>query len=377
MKLSSYALVSVAALLLLATICVGCCVYADPYRLFGSQDPVKPRIYQQAIMVKTYAMERTRPRTILLGNSRVENGFDPQSKEFSIEQRPVFNAGLAGSDLYMAWRLLQDDVRVSPPKLIILEVDFPDFLGSPAMQNSDSPDEVRLLVRKDGTPNTFSSFQRFRDRISSTLTIDALYDSVLTSLSQNRRYAPTMTPLGFNPLHQYIADVHNIGYYGLFEEKSSDYRRRFMPYLHTTAANSRNSREFDYIAKIIAIARDNHSELILFIPPYHSALLDIFSDAGLRPRFRTWKRELVELTQHEEQRSPKLRIRLVDFSGRNAVTSEPVPPRGDHFTEMHWYWEPGHYKPALGDLVLRRLLHPVPNDEFGQTLNAATIEADW
>ena len=47
---------------------------------------------------------------------------------------------------------------------------------------------------------------------------------------------------------------------------------------------------------------------------------------------------------------------LLDFSGYNEFTTEPVPKEGDLRTEMHWFWESGHYKSALGDETIDAVL---------------------
>ena len=40
---------------------------------------------------------------------------------------------------------------------------------------------------------------------------------------------------------------------------------------------------------------------------------------------------------------------------------------------MRWYWEPGHYKSALGEHILERIVHG--RTHFGRVLTAANIES--
>ena len=40
---------------------------------------------------------------------------------------------------------------------------------------------------------------------------------------------------------------------------------------------------------------------------------------------------------------------------------------------MRWYWEPGHYKSALGEHILERIIHG--RTHFGRVLTAANIES--
>ncbi len=47
---------------------------------------------------------------------------------------------------------------------------------------------------------------------------------------------------------------------------------------------------------------------------------------------------------------------------------------GDRSTTMHWYWESGHFKRELGDLVIARI-RGGGDTEFGARLDGSTIDA--
>ena len=52
--------------------------------------------------------------------------------------------------------------------------------------------------------------------------------------------------------------------------------------------------------------------------------------------------------------------------------------RRRYASRMQWYWEGGHFKKALGDLVLSRIYEPAPTDAtdaFGAELTPANVEA--
>jgi hypothetical protein len=48
-------------------------------------------------------------------------------------------------------------------------------------------------------------------------------------------------------------------------------------------------------------------------------------------------------------------VQLWDFSGYNAISVEPVPESADRTTATRWYWEAGHFKQELGDVMLHRM----------------------
>jgi hypothetical protein len=94
---------------------------------------------------------------------------------------------------------------------------------------------------------------------------------------------------------------------------------------------------------------------------------------GWWPLFEAWKHALVDAI-HAESRTAAGRpaFTLWDFSGFHALATGPVPRLGDHATRMRWYRDTSHYSPALGNLVLERVLgRPAPD---GSPLPDARID---
>src|SRR6185503_14067163 len=115
---------------------------------------------------------RISPATVLLGNSRVEVGLDPESPIVPDPFVPVFNAAEAGRDLFTAGRLLQEAIARGRLKQVVVGLDFPDFLerpdNGPPLSRPLSEDERRLLLTRDGQPNPDRPSQVWRDRIAAT-----------------------------------------------------------------------------------------------------------------------------------------------------------------------------------------------------------------
>lgn len=356
-------------------------VAVDPYRMYGTP-PVpgwtarKPRTDTHQFIAKLYQLERVRPNTLLLGNSRVEVGLDPRSREWGVADRPVYNAALAGRGVRTALDMLRDAIAVHPPKTVILGLDIVDFLEKPDRLPASAPpirtDERRLLVKRDGRPNPERMLQIWRDRWATTLTIDAVMDSVATLLEQDPRDDGTMTPLGFNPQSEYRWFVERQGYYALFAQKNEAYLKE---YRHSPAPDFDHPlryASFRYLKDIMDICEAHKIRLLMFIHPYHADFLDILHKDGLWPSFMAWKQALVRVTEIREP-AGSADLRLFDFSGYNAFTTEAVPPPGDVSAAMRWYWESGHYKAALGDRILARLLRGARG--FGAALSGTTIDA--
>ena len=343
-------------------------VLVDPYRTYGTPTlsgwtELKPRIYQQSGIAKTSQLERVAPKTLLLGNSRVEIGFDPDSKVWPAAYKPVFNGAVAGTGLPTSLAMLRDSIAVRPPQTVFLGVDFQDFLTRQDTISTSppggAPDERRLLVARQGDRNRGRVWQVWRDRFATTLTFDALSDSVLTLIDQDPMTTVTMTRSGFNPLQEYSLYAQRVGYYGLFRAKNNDYQQQYSKYRMPDFSKPDRLANFHDLAAIVSLAREHHIKLVLFTHAYHAEYLEMLHRRGLWPSFEQWKHSLAEFASGAN-------VPLYDFAEYDAFTTEQVPRPNDTAHVMRWYWEPGHYKSALGDEVLKAMIYRTGS--FGRTL---------
>ena len=362
-------------MLALSAACAAFTVAVDPYRMYGTMPltgwtALKPRIFEQGAIAKTYQLQRIRPITLLLGNSRVQVGFDPDSPLWPQNARPVFNAGLAGVGMEMSAALLREAIAVGPPRSVFLALDLQDFLRPPIPADTPLPapgaDERRLLVGRDGKPNPDRAMQIWRDRIATALSLDALEDSVMTLSSQDAAGGITLTPAGFEPKRDYEQYVAQNGFHGLFAQKNVAYDRQYRQYPHPNFADVSSNAGFRVLDNIIRLAAQHDITLTLFIHPYHADFLEMLHRVGLWDSFEGWKRALVRVTAGATGT-----LQLFDFSDYDAISTERVPPAGDRRTEMRWYWEAGHYRSALGQHVLAAMLDANGSDRL---LMPATVE---
>lgn len=380
-NVARYLLGVAAAWLVMSLLCAAICIFADPYRLFGTPaikglSGLKPRFDQQAMMAKTYRLDHSQVRTLLLGNSRTEVGLNPESAEWPSAARPVFNASLSGQDLYPALLLLKEAIANSQVKTVVLEVDFQDFLTEPVNKNYQPPAserEFRLKLDRLGHTNRARNWQILKDWWGATLTLDALYDSVVTLAGQDEKFGRTITASGFSPQREYGLEVRQIGYSGLFSQKLASYRQQYAHSPHPDFIQPDQIENFQYLWNIIRIAAEHRIALKIFVPPYHAQLLDLISSRGFWPEFENWKRALAQTVFDQNRAHPEAKIELVDFSGYNRYTQEPVPAAGDTVTQMRWYWEAGHFKSALGDKIIHRMT--TGSGDFGEALTPETVES--
>jgi hypothetical protein len=365
---------------ILCAAAVALTVGVDPYYVFGSPrvsgwNQLKPAAYDRAVAAKTYLLERDQPRTLLLGNSRIEVGFNPESSEWPAAMRPVFNAGLSGRDLSISAKILEDALASPGLQHVMVGVDLLDFLQvdtetAPLGPVDAGPDQERLRVRSDFSPNSKQFLAWAKDVLAATLTLDAVTDSFITVLAQHRAFATTMTPRGFNPLDEYQAYVKQHGFRDLFDQKQTEYTARFPRYIHPDFIAPYRTRSFRALREIVTTARAHDLEITLIVYPYHAWVMDLLRQNGLWHSLEAWKQALVHVVADLD---PSQQVRIIDFSGYNLFTTEPVPTLGDINNEVHYYWEPGHFRPSLGDQIIRRL-YGAGNDGFGRDLTPATID---
>jgi len=356
-------------------------VAVDPYYIFGTPrlagwTLAKPAAANRGPAAKTYLLERTSPRTLLLGNSRIEAGLNPESAQWPDSMRPVFNAGLAGRGLDIAAKLLEDALAVPGLRGIVVGLDLLDFLqvdpglAPPSGPVDAGPDQDRIRVRPDFTANPARALARVEDALAASVTLGAVTDSVATILAQREASPRTMTPLGFNPLDEYLPYVKLHGFRDLFDQKQAQYAERFPHYVHPDFAEPYRTGSVRSLREIIDIARGHDLDITLIIYPYHAWVMDLLRQNGLWGVFEAWKRALVRVVGALD---PDGRVRIVDFSGYNLYTTTPVPRPGDTVTDVRWYWEPGHFRGALGDRIIARL-YGSESTGFGRDLSQATVD---
>ena len=187
-------------------------VLADPYGLYGvvrkpglnAEKPV-PQYFRNEF--KLAGAQRLGATQFLLGNSRVEVGFDPDSPLLG---GGAYNLGLAGTGTMVAAGQLNylRSLGVKPSR-VIAGVDFHDALLAPGQRGG---------ARKPAVAGA----ARLGWRVESLFSLAALRDAATTFAMQGDREAETMTERGLNPLNQYIKFARYDGYYKIFRQRAEE-----------------------------------------------------------------------------------------------------------------------------------------------------------
>jgi hypothetical protein len=355
------AIVGGGVLLLVAFVAV-----IDPYHLYGFVDStrlnhVKPLPEQYREQIKLAQATAVRPDLILLGNSRVEVGLDPDSPQLSGHGRTAYNMALAGTTLAVNERMyakLRTDA--APAALAVIGVEFLDFLVKPDRAPAPAPAVAPLP---------------WQWRFDTLFSIKSVTDALRTVRLQKAADPETMTQRGQTPLRDYNRYARAEGYYSIFQQKAGENAKNIVRKPHNLfVAGTDSSPSIDRLRALLDTMARDRTEVHLVIYPYHAQMMAMFEEAGLEPTMDAWKRLLVREADAVRGRHPGARVSVWDFSGYATMRCERIPAPGDTRSTTQWYWEAGHFKAALGERILQRILGE--ETPFGVRLAADSLDAD-
>jgi len=207
------------------------------------------------------------------------------------------------------------------------------------------------FIRPKGKPAQYSALAPMRHRPSigqyarALVSAEAMVDTGRTVLATRSEAINRQSAEGLNLMNAYAAEARRIGYYPFFEQKFAEYTKRLAAEPRELMSSEEESPRA--LREIVEISRSCGTRLLIVSYPYHLQFLALIDVAGLWGTFDEWKRMVTA-----EVEAAGSGVVFVDVARTTSVTSEEIPARGDLVTEPRWYWESGHFKRTLGDLVL-------------------------
>jgi hypothetical protein len=311
-------------------------------------------------LTKAYQWRHVNPDIVILGNSRPELGLNPSSALF--KEKTVYNLGIRGAGVGTQTKHLLNLLETSTPERVILSIDFLDFLQRststvnwPPKPYPSSNMPLTLLQQ----PNPYYFNNNIKARLATLYSLDTTLASIKTLARQHQQTNYT-TLDGFNQAQGFIPIVNNEGTQALFDQKRQELLKRLNGKSYSLADKQGQSSSFNSLKILVDALKSKGIKLDIFISPYHHRYLEIVNQTGHFELYLAWKRKLVnqlsilDFFPHGT---------LLDFSGFNRYTLEPVPQGRGKF--MKWYWEPSHYREELGEVIIEHILSS--NTEFKLT----------
>lgn len=326
----------------------------NPYSLFATdwvKTADKPENFTHLRLVKAMQVRHLKPQAIILGSSRAETGVDPGHAGWTF--KPVYNLGLSDAGLYEMKRYFDHACAVSDIRQALLLLDFTAFLpgGKPA------PDFREQRLQK----------LYWEDYLLGLCSWDAVEGSLATWSGRpgQKRYLPDGS-------RDPVAEDERVRSKGGVRKAFEMVEGRFT---RTAPENVRMDEDMKKLFReIMAAAREHKVDLRLAITPVHARYLEMLDRAGSGAIFEEWKRVITRMVEEEAAHSGRPAFPLLDFSGYNALTTEPVPDKG----LGRYYLEGSHFNKELGNELLNRLFgDPAAQKpgEFGFRLTSGQIEA--
>lgn len=380
-------------------------IIVDPYEYFNfirikGFNAIKPQVTHQVRLVKNHQICRQQPANIIVGSSRVELAFDPDSSVWDPFPGKTYNMGMAGIGIGELYKTIVHAHCASKNlKLVVVALDFfmfnahreavvfgtevIDFDDRRLLKCSSDTCLKSLIYDVDfflGKKATLASYKTIRGQDGTDLgkriawlasdpgkldlyLYNGLRDPINSAVKTATDAWGARTVFAMNGAQEkyYLEKIWRAG-----PEKRYCF-------------SFQSSNSLDVFRKIISFANKNNIDLRLLIAPEHARMLLAIKEAGLWVQFEAWKREMVRIINEEAHAYKTKPVALWDFSGFNAITTESAPPEGFNI-QTQWYWEPSHYKLKAGEHMLNKIFND-PKDtkgdmhDFGIQLNKKMLDA--
>jgi hypothetical protein len=310
-------------------------ILVDPTTYVGSLWPRKPQLCERGIRVdartgKLLALTAVRPQELLLGNSRVANGF---AEHATIQQlgHSVMNLGLAGATLEEMEVALEQGLHSGVLRRVWIGIDY-------GMFEQHRPQLVQALES--------SLLARLRKAIANPDAIGMSYAALAASC-----HFADMSVHGFVGPTRYVKQARTVGWERVLTRSRIAMERAFAdialddPAHRATLGLARRAT----LARMLGRAQAANVEVILFAGPAHLQYFEAIRRAGLGTDFQRWRDELQTL----DARNGVSVFDFSDYAGTHDTELAACNPAQDKDCSMY---DVNHYQPAVGAHMLDVML---------------------
>ena len=321
----------------------------DPYAFYGHEivDIPKTRQADQLRLSKVIRLEEIKPKSVVLGTSRAEFGYDP---EHTYLKKPSYNLSVGGSSVYEAKLYLQHAIRMGNLKQVVFVADYIMFNSN---LEKRVPDFEEYFEKKDLGKYLYS----YKTTKSSFYTLMGERQDKYTIYLDNGQ-------------REHSHNTRNIRKFGGLDRKLRAMTSYYSGYDNSDHYRDSGNSSFDDYAELLQMSYENDIELAVVFGPNHALHWESLDYYIGIDKWNQWKRKILAVTQNVGDTYGKPHYPVYDFSVYNEYTIERLPTRKGDL--MRYHWEFVHYRTELGDLVMDRL-SGIEND-FGIHLNTADLD---
>lgn len=322
----------------------------DPYGIYNHSllNINKPKQSEKIRLIKAIKVNEIGPKSIVLGTSRAEYGYDPTHSYFI---KPSYNLATSGSSMYENRLYFESALKLANLKKVLLVIDY-------RMLNGVAQKSILDFESYFNNPNIYKYL----------LSADSFKDSFLTLFSK-KESSPYLQTGQRKHLYNWENISKNGGHLAVMNRDEANYYKDYST--NYTYKDTKKS-SFDDFEKIIKLCYENSIELDIIFGPSHIRQWEALNYYVGYDKWLQWKKDVilsVEKLSNEYQKNP---FRIFDFSVYHEFTAEKVPANIDE--QMKYHWEASHYKHELGLIVLDRLIGKQEHLDFGVELDEKNID---
>jgi hypothetical protein len=321
--------------------------WSNPYRLFRTNtDEVlsakkpRPEKYQQKI--KSEIAKKLPSDILILGNSTLEIGVDPDDPKLKPLKASIYNHAIAGHNLHDVSAGLDDILSVWKPKHVLLNVSLADYIFSEEIRKK------RTAVAPESNL-----------KVNALFSIDAVLDSFRSWLIPFMTDAQTITARGHNPMNNVEASAKRNGYKQLFDVANSRISQMMEKYRSGNGLASKDKsvslQDYSDLLRKLEVAK---VPTTVIISPLHQDYQRNLRSFQLLETQKQWKEAIIDLTR---QSNSSTQIRLIDYGCSAIWLSESIPKRNDKNSKMAFYWDSEHFKSIVGTQIILDLFQNQDN----------------
>lgn len=339
----------------------------DPYLLEGRPriagfNALKPHGGDYGLISKERMALALRPTILIVGNSRVEVGFDPNEVSVVAGER-VFAAGVPGEALSTLTPMVRRIAERAPLRRVYVGLDYIDFV------EWRSPPRPAAAARS----SLFGAFaQQAMWQAQTRASMGALVAAIETVAGQRSRFTDTISEAGHNPMRSYEAYYETIGQAGVFRAYLRKLRASFAGRLQPRRDSPTFMRQRQALRDLFDLSQEKKFELVFFFYPLHVFVSEVMAREGHWEPFLTWRSDVAAMLSELGQASGA-DWPLMDFMSYHGIAAEAAPPDDDRKTRMTHWIEPGHFRPTVGTAMFDHLREPTAGSDFGIVVAAQDI----
>ncbi|MGJ0370776.1 hypothetical protein [Aliarcobacter cryaerophilus] len=300
-------------------------------------------------LIKAINIEKIKPISIVLGTSRAEMAIDPDHEYFI---KPSYNLANAGSTMYETKYYLKEAILQGKLKKVLLVADWRMF------------NDVSMKKVID-----FETYFENRNIYKYLLNYKVFQDSLFTIKNKN---IVSLYNNNGQMKEDYLNKIvlSNGGHYKTMIKEEKNYYKELSD--NNLYKDTQKSSLLDFI-EILELCYKNDIELDIVFGPSHIRQWEAFDYYKDYETLLTWKKDLVEIVQKVANKFNNIPFRIVDFAVYNEYTSEKIPTEENQ--SMVYHYEGSHYKPKLGEMLLKSLSSGDYHNNFGVELNNNNIDS--